>query len=72
MKSDRELWGLGFWMFTDFRNRLLRFAQIVELIGIKFGQHHPAFEIVFAFFQFANDFQFRLGIFAKFDACHRA
>ena len=41
---------------------------MIEVVGVQIGQHHPAFEVVLAFFELANDFRFGLGVSAEFHA----
>ena len=62
-----KLAGVGSRLVTDFENGLLGRFQMVELVRVKFGQHHPALEIVLAFFELANDLRFRFRVFAEFD-----
>ena len=58
-------------MAANFEHRLLRLGEIVKLRGIQLGHHQPAFEIVFVFFQLADDFPLGLLVFAELDFGHR-
>src|ERR1044071_4558144 len=57
-------------MITNFQDRLLCLSHIVEIFCIKFGPHHPALEILFAFFQLANDLPLSVFVLSEFDPGH--
>ena len=65
MQRDGKLGRRRPGLVADFQDGLLGLGQVVEVVGIQVGQHHPAVKIVFAFLEFVDDLPLGLGVFAE-------
>src|SRR5438445_2474793 len=65
MQGQRSLDTADVGLAAQLADHAVSFREVIELVGVKVCQHHPAVEIVFTFLQFAQDFLLGIGIVAE-------